>query len=101
MPTLLAQTPISAVVLPTPAARGAQNQHLLASMPSLPGGLHPHEPMLEFDTTDNPFRDNLLTEPLNIQQQVKDTGGSVAIPDSPGLGIEPHRDFIRAYTVDV
>lgn len=78
----------------------ATNLQLLASMPSLPGGLHPHEPMLEFDTTDNRFRDNLLTEPLNIQQQVKDRGGSVAIPDSPGLGIEPDRDFIRTYSVD-
>ena len=31
-------------------------------MPDLPGGLFPWEPMLEFDTTDNKFRDNLLTE---------------------------------------
>lgn len=78
----------------------ATNLQLLASMPNLPGGLHPHEPMLEFDTTDNKFRDNLLTEPLNIQQQVRDTGGYVAIPDGPGLGIEPDRDFIRTYTMD-
>lgn len=78
----------------------ATNLQLLAAMPSLPGGLHPWEPMLEFDTTDNKFRDNLLREPLNIQQQVKKTGGRVKIPQGPGLGIEPDLDFIRHYLID-
>ena len=69
-------------------------------MPPLPGGLHPWEAWLEFDTTDNKFRDNLLEVPLNIQKQVKDSGGRVAIPDGPGLGVEPDRDFIKHYTWD-
>lgn len=77
----------------------ATNLHLLASMPPLPGGLHPWEPMLEFDTTDNKFRDELLKEPLNIQQQVASSNGRVKIPDGPGLGIEPDRDFIKRYTL--
>jgi D-galactarolactone cycloisomerase len=77
----------------------ATNLQLLAAMPPLPGGLHPWEPMLEFDTTDNKFRDNLLTEPLDIQGQVKHTGGRVAIPDGPGLGVEPDRDFIKHYSI--
>ena len=41
----------------------ATNLQLLAAMPPIPGGLFPWEPMLEFDTTDNKFRDQLLTEP--------------------------------------
>ena len=69
-------------------------------MPPLPGGHHSPDPMLEFDTTDNKFRDELLTEPLNIQDQVKKSGGYVGIPMSPGLGIEPDRDFIRFFTAD-
>ncbi|MEM8915509.1 MAG: mandelate racemase/muconate lactonizing enzyme family protein [Pseudomonadota bacterium] len=77
----------------------ATNLHLLAAMPPLPGGLHPWEPMLEFDTTDNKFRDNLLLEPLNIQEQVKDNGGRVAIPMDPGLGISPDRGFIDHYKI--
>jgi len=77
----------------------ATNLHLLAAMPPLPGGLHPWEPMLEFDTTDNKFRDELLTNSLNIQDQVKKNGGSVSIPMGPGLGVEPDRDFIRHYEV--
>ena len=77
----------------------AANLQLLAAMPPLPGGLHPWEPLLEFDTTDNKFRDNLLKIPLNIQQQVKATDGRVTIPEGPGLGVEPDRDFIRHYKV--
>lgn len=78
----------------------ATNLQLLAAMPPLPGGLHPWEPMLEFDTTDNKFRDNLLAEPLDIQGQVKTNNGYVAIPTGPGIGVEPDRDFIRHYTAD-
>ena len=75
----------------------ATNMHLLAAMPPLPGGLFPWEPMLEFDTTDNKFRDDLLTTPLNIQGQVAANDGLVSIPNGPGLGVTPDRDFIRRY----
>ncbi len=77
----------------------ATNLQLLAAMPPLPGGLHPWEPMLEFDTTDNKFRDMLLKEPLNIQNQVKQNQGRVSIPTGPGLGIEPDREFIAKYLI--
>ena len=77
----------------------AANLQLLAAMPPLPGGLHPWEPMLEFDTTHNAFRDELLMEPLDIQQQVKDNRGRVKIPTGSGLGVEPDRDFIRQYEI--
>ncbi|WP_170785450.1 mandelate racemase/muconate lactonizing enzyme family protein [Ruegeria lacuscaerulensis] len=70
------------------------NLHLLAAMPPMPGGLHPWEPMLEFDTTDNKFRDDLLTVPLDIQGQVKANAGRVAVPTGPGIGVEPDRVFI-------
>ena len=78
----------------------AVNLHLLAAMPPLPGGLHPAEPMLEFDTTDNRFRDELLTTPLDIQGQVARTGGYAAVPEGPGLGVEPDREFIRRFELD-
>ncbi|MEP2706170.1 MAG: mandelate racemase/muconate lactonizing enzyme family protein [Roseibium sp.] len=77
----------------------ATNMHLLTAMPPLPGGLHPWEPMLEFDTTDNKFRDELLTEPLNIQQQILNNKGRVTAPEGPGLGVEPDRDFIKQYAI--
>ncbi len=77
----------------------ATNLQLLAALEPLPGGLFPVEPMLEFDTTDNKFRDELLKEPLSIQKQVGTTGGFVKIPDGAGLGIDPDPDFIAHYEV--
>ena len=79
----------------------ATNLQLLAAMPALPGGLNPWEPLLEFDTTDNKFRDDLLTEPLNIQGQVKAQSGYVTIPDAPGIGVTPNPDFIAHYELSL
>lgn len=78
----------------------ATNLQLLAAMPPMPGGLHPWEPMLEFDTTDNRFRDELLLESLDIQEQVRTNDGYVRVPDGPGLGVEPDRDFIQHFEVN-
>ena len=77
----------------------AANLQLLAAMPPLPGGLHPWEPMLEFDTTDNKFRDELVPDMPSIQDQVKRNGGRVSVPGRPGLGVEPDRDFMRHYEI--
>jgi D-galactarolactone cycloisomerase len=77
----------------------ATNMHLLAAMPPLPGGLHPWEPMLEFDTTHNSFRDDLLTRPLAIQGQVAANNGTVALPMGPGIGVTPDRDFVRKFNI--
>ena len=77
----------------------AVNIQLLAAMPPFPGGLHPAEPMLEFDTLENLFRDSLPVEPLQIQDQVLKSGGYITVPDKPGLGIEPNREIIDKYSV--
>ena len=89
----------------------ATNMHLLAAQPAMPGGMHPFEPMLEFDTTPNRFRDELLVEPLAIQEQLartsssagddagSDASGHVALPKGPGLGIEPDRTFIERFKI--
>ena len=78
----------------------ATNLHLLAAMPPLPGGHHASEPMLEFDTTDNRFRDELLCTPLGIQEQVAKSGGYASIPEGPGLGIDVDRDFVTRHLVE-
>ena len=77
----------------------ATNMHLLAAMPPLPGGLHPWEPMLEFDTTHNMFRDELLTVPLDIQRQVAASNGTVGLPEGPGIGVTPDLDFIQKFSL--
>ena len=76
----------------------ATNLHLLAAMPPLPGGLFQREPWLEFDTTHNAFRDDLLTEPLAIQAQVT-KGGRASVPGGPGLGVEPDHEMLARYSV--
>ena len=75
----------------------ATNLHLLAAIPPQPGGLFPCEPWLEFDTTHNLFRDELLKQPLTIQKQVKANNGLVSVPTGAGLGVEPDPDFLQRF----
>ena len=77
----------------------AVDMHLVSVIPDIPGGLHQFEPMLEYDTTPNSFHDNLLTEPLRVREQVKETGGFVRPPEGPGIGIELNEDFVKTYRV--
>jgi D-galactarolactone cycloisomerase len=56
--------------------------------------------MLEYDTTPNLFRENILTESLGVLNQVKTNGGWVDLPKGPGLGIEIDFDFVGHYRVD-
>lgn len=77
----------------------AVNLHLLAALPDLPGGAHPVQPMLEYDTTPNRFREELLLESLDILDQVKENGGFVSLPQGPGLGIEVDREFLAHFAV--
>jgi D-galactarolactone cycloisomerase len=76
----------------------ATNIQLLAAMPPLPGGLFPREPWLEFDTTHNIFRDELLQDPLDIQGQVARTG-TVTVPTGPGIGVTPDRVVLDRYRI--
>jgi len=78
----------------------ATNMHLLAALPDLPGSAHPVQPMLEYDTTPNRFREELLTEPLRVGEQVRESGGTVALPGGPGLGIEPDPGFLVHFAVE-
>jgi D-galactarolactone cycloisomerase len=75
----------------------AVNLHLLTALPDLPGGAHPIQPMLEYDTTPNRFREELLTVSLGVMDQVKKSGGFVSKPQGPGLGIEVDRDFVKHF----
>ncbi len=77
----------------------AMNLHLLAALPDLPGGAHPVQPMLEYDTTPNRFREELLQEPLNVLKQVKQNDGWVGLPKGPGLGIDIDFDFVKGFQI--
>jgi D-galactarolactone cycloisomerase len=68
-------------------------------MPDLPGAAEPVQPMLEYDTTPNRFREELLVKPLAIPEQVKKNGGWVSLPAGPGLGIEIDLNFMKRFEV--
>ena len=68
----------------------ASLQFVAALLPD-PPRREPIEPILEFDRTANPFRQAIVTRPI---EHVR---GVVAIPDGPGLGIEIDRDAIEEF----
>jgi D-galactarolactone cycloisomerase len=72
----------------------AASLQLLAVLPSYtPRSLAPLEPILEFDRTEHPIRQAILTQPI------EHTGGLAVVPDGPGLGIEIDRDALARFAV--
>jgi D-galactarolactone cycloisomerase len=70
----------------------AVSLQLLAVLPShTPLSLAPLDPMLEFDRTEHPIRQAVLTRPI------EHVGGMVAVPDGPGLGIEIDREALARF----
>lgn len=67
--------------------------HYLAAIPDTPPRHEPRQPIMEFDRTLNPFRQAVLTKPIDH------VGGMVAVPDGPGLGIDINRDALREYAM--
>jgi D-galactarolactone cycloisomerase len=71
----------------------AATVQFLAALPDQPPAFRPMPPMLEFEQTPNPLRDELAREPI-VQRQ-----GVVAVPDGPGLGIEVDREVLARFKV--
>jgi D-galactarolactone cycloisomerase len=69
--------------------------HALATVPPTPFTYAPvplqNEPVIEFDRTRNPLRDDLLTENFALE------GGYLQVPRGPGLGITIDEDVLRKY----
>ncbi|NGM86263.1 mandelate racemase/muconate lactonizing enzyme family protein [Parapusillimonas sp. SGNA-6] len=71
----------------------AATMHFLASLPDSPPCLVPVPPMLEYEQTFNPFRDELSRTNLTHE------GGIVTVPTGPGLGIDVDRTVLDRYRV--
>jgi len=78
--------PVVPHVWGTPVALAASLQ-LVATLPG--------RPWLEFDRSPNPLREELSAEPF-----APDDEGLVAVPDGPGLGVEPDEEAIERYLVE-
>ncbi len=71
----------------------AASLQLIAALPHNPPGLHPIEPLLEFDQSEHPIRMAVIREPI-VQRD-----GWVRIPDRPGLSIDIDRAALDKFTV--
>lgn len=67
----------------------AASLQLMAVLPThTPTSLAPAQPIFEFDRTEHPIRQAILQEPI------EHTGGTVRVPQGPGLGIEIDRQAL-------
>ena len=64
---------------------------LLAVLPHNPPRHTPLEPLLEFDRSEHPFRQAVLTSPI------EHAGGIVRVPKGPGLGITVDRAALERF----
>ena len=67
--------------------------HVLSLLPNPTAGPAAETPMLEYDTTENLFRTDLLAEPLLVRD------GFMQIPRGPGLGIRVDENMLRRYQI--
>jgi D-galactarolactone cycloisomerase len=68
---------------------------VLASLPDPTKSPASEKPYLEYDMTENPFRDHLLATPLAMGKD-----GWFDIPSGPGLGVDVDEAFVREHAVD-
>ena len=64
---------------------------VLSLMPNNNWGFSSDQPMLELDTSENPFREKIVAKPFAIDQ------GYVQVPTGPGLGIEVDEAVVKKY----
>jgi D-galactarolactone cycloisomerase len=67
--------------------------HLTSTLDSMPGRMLNSEPLLEMDRTENPLRDRLTQPRFEVKE------GAVAVPNSPGLGIEVDLELLQKFTL--
>jgi D-galactarolactone cycloisomerase len=71
----------------------AASLQVIAALPVAHHSLFAAGPVLEYDRSSHPFREELLNAPMRI------VDGAVRIPDGPGLGVEVDRAVVERYRV--
>jgi D-galactarolactone cycloisomerase len=72
----------------------AASLQFIATLPPAPLALKPIEPMLEYDQSSHPFRQDLIFGAITMKD------GRVDVPMAPGIGVEVNREVIERYRVD-
>jgi D-galactarolactone cycloisomerase len=70
----------------------AASLQFIASIPPTPLCLYPIHPMLEYDQSAHPFRQDLVFGALQMTKE-----GFVQIPAKPGIGVEVNEELIKRY----
>jgi D-galactarolactone cycloisomerase len=70
----------------------AASLQFLASIPPTPLCLHPIQPMLEYDQSEHPFRQDLVFGAIRMTRE-----GFVQIPEGPGIGVDVNEEVIQRY----
>lgn len=65
--------------------------HLVSNWDIIPGRLKEPEPLIEFDRTENPLRDELV-KPLFVPENDR-----LKVPDKPGLGVDVDETALTKY----
>ncbi len=73
------------------AVAQAASLQVLAALPVAHHSLFAQQPLLEYDRSSHPFREQLTSQPVRM------VDGWVQISDKPGLGIEINRDVLEKY----
>ncbi|MFO1094495.1 MAG: mandelate racemase/muconate lactonizing enzyme family protein [Planctomycetaceae bacterium] len=71
----------------------AATAHLLSLLPDPHWGFPTDTPLMEFDTSENPWRTEIINTPLELKD------GFVTVPTGPGLGIEVNEAAVKRYAV--
>ena len=71
----------------------AASLQFIAAVPVAHHSLFAQEPILEYDRSSHPFRQQLITKPI------QHVGGWVEIPTGPGLGVEVDRAVLEKFRV--
>ncbi|MBX2879268.1 MAG: mandelate racemase/muconate lactonizing enzyme family protein [Granulosicoccus sp.] len=73
------------------AVAQAASLQWLATLPVPHHSLYPVEPLLEYDRSSHPFRQQLVEEPWTLQN------GQINIPDKAGLGIDVNMNTVEQF----
>jgi len=71
----------------------AASVQLLSLIAEPHGGFTPDTPLLEYDLSENPWRTEIVRNPLPVES------GTIAVPTAPGLGVDVDEDVVRKYAV--
>lgn len=76
------------------AVAQAASLQVIASLPVPHASLYAKQPILEYDRSDHPFRQDLIATPWQV------SNGLIDIPDGPGLGIDVCMDTVERFRVN-